>query len=77
MLTLKAGRERSKELRGTMFTDPARAAPSDSGVGEKETSMRDRLLVVNTSMAVPRPAPPSPPLPIRLAVLKPPIVTGT
>ena len=33
-LTLRTGRTRSKAPRGTMFTEPARAEPGDSGVGE-------------------------------------------
>ena len=76
-LALNTGRVRSNALRGTRFTEPASAAPSDSGVGENDTSMRERLLVVKTSIELLRPVPPSPPLPIGLATLKPPIVTGT
>jgi hypothetical protein len=43
-LPLKTGRVRSNELRGTRFTEPARAEPGESGVGESDTSMREMLL---------------------------------
>ena len=74
---MKSGRDRSKELRGTRLIEPASALPSDSGVGEKETSMRDMLLIATMSIATRRPVPPPPPAPTALATLKPSMVTGT
>src|SRR5258708_6361870 len=44
-LPLKTGFERPNELRGTTLTEPARAEPCDSGVGEYETSTRAALLI--------------------------------
>ena len=55
----------------------ARRASAPLPATENDTSMRERLLVVKTSIELLRPVPPSPPLPIGLATLKPPIVTGT
>ena len=66
------GLERSNELRCTMFTEPASAAPDDSGVGEYDTSMRDRLLFETMSTCTARAVPPA-----ELARLKPSTVTGT
>src|SRR3954471_23361554 len=45
VLRLNTGFARSNALRGTIFTEPARAEPCDSGVGEYITSMRERLLI--------------------------------
>ena len=77
VLVVPDGRVRSKADLGTMLTDPARAAPSVSGVGENDTSIREILLVVKTSMELLRPVPPSPPPPMGLATLKPLMETGT
>src|SRR5687768_18572001 len=76
VLKLNTGRDRSKELRGTMLTEPASAAPCDSGVGENDTSTRERLLIEIWSRPTARFVPPAPP-PTALATLKPSIVTGT
>ena len=56
-----------------MLTDPARAEPLDSGVGEWCTSMREMLFTENWSRLVTRPVP----LPAALARSKPPMVMGT
>jgi hypothetical protein len=56
-----------------MLTEPARAAPGDSGVGEWRTSTRETLLIETKSRAAARPVPPVP----ALERSKPPTVTGT
>ena len=48
-MLLKTGRDRSKALRGTMFTDPAKAAAWVSGVGENMTSIRETLVIETMS----------------------------
>jgi hypothetical protein len=73
-LAVKCGRARSNELRGTMFTAPASAAPVMSGVGENETSTRARLLIEIMSSAALRPVPPPG---CAEARLKPSTVIGT
>ena len=67
---------RSNELRGTRLTEPASALPCESGVGENDTSMRERLLIETWSRPTPREVPPAPP-PTALARPKPSSVTGT
>jgi hypothetical protein len=57
-----------------MFTDPASAEPWDSGVGENDTSMRERLLIEIMSDCTARVVPPAE---SAVATLKPSTVTGT
>ena len=72
-LAFNSGFTRSNELRGTMFTDPASADPCDSGVGEYDTSIRERLLIEIMSDATDRPVA----FPGAEAMLNPSSVTGT
>ena len=69
---MKTGRERSNALRGTIFTEPASAAPEVSGVGENETSTRAMPLIDTISTAAARAMPL-----IAVASAKPSSVTGT
>ena len=65
---------RSNAPRGIMFTAPASADPGLSGVGEKTTSTRARLLIESMSSDTDRAVPPPG---FADATLKPSIVTGT
>src|SRR5262245_29066053 len=56
-LPLKTGFVRSKELRGTILIEPARAEPGESGVGDIETSIRETLLRLKKPTSTERPVP--------------------
>jgi hypothetical protein len=54
VLNVNCGLERSNAERGTKFTEPASAAPGDSGVGVLITSMREMLFSEIDSSDTPR-----------------------